>query len=445
MTSRFWHNASLDSAQLDGIGQSDRNANCTPAKRDPLLDHKHPSVTGINPPPATQLQQRGAHLQVLHVYRTYFPETQGGLEEVIRQICLTTKELGLDSKVLALSPNPSTTPIERPEATVHQTKLWFEVASCGFSATAFSEFRRLAQWADVVHFHFPWPFADILHLTTRINKPCIVTYHSDIVRQKFLGALYRPLMVRFLRAVDRIVCTSPNYFATSDILSEFQHKVDIIPIGIDKESFPPNSESTLNQMRSRYGENFFLFVGVLRYYKGLHILLDAIKEQPYRVVIAGAGPTEQELRAQAKQLGLTNVSFAGYVSDQEKAALFKLSKAVIFPSYLRSEAFGVALLEGAMYSKPLISTEVGSGTSHVNIDQKTGIVVAPGSAPALREAMSQIHYRPELARSMGRRALERYNKLFTGHLMGLRYKKLYDELLGKPESLLDSNRKEISV
>jgi rhamnosyl/mannosyltransferase len=188
----------------------------------------------------------------------------------------------------------------------------------------------------------------------------------------------------------------------------------------------------MSDVESRYGRDFFLFVGVLRYYKGLHILLDAIKDAPYHVIIVGSGPTEQELKQQADELGLTNVTFTGYIDDAEKINLFKLCRGVVFPSYMRSEAFGVTLLEGAMYGKPLISTEVGSGTSHVNIDGETGLVVPPGSSKALREAMDQIYHRPDVARLMGGRARNRFEKLFTGELMGRRYHDLYSRLLMPP-------------
>ena len=58
-------------------------------------------------------------------------------------------------------------------------------------------------------------------------------------------------------------------------------------------------------------------------------------------------------------------------------ALLALSYAILFPSHLRSEAFGISLLEGAMFGKPLISSEIGTGTTYINIDGKTGVVVPP--------------------------------------------------------------------
>jgi len=189
-------------------------------------------------------------------------------------------------------------------------------------------------------------------------------------------------------------------------------------------------------MEQQFRRDFFLFVGVLRYYKGLHILLDAIKNAPYKVVIVGSGPTESELKRQSEALDLDNVVFAGHLPDEDKVNLFNLCRGVVFPSYMRSEAFGVTLLEGSIFGKPLISAEIGSGTSHVNINGETGIVITPGSPKALREAMDRLYFNPDLARRLGQGARERYERLFTGELMGKRYNRLYLELLSQPRDAL---------
>jgi rhamnosyl/mannosyltransferase len=385
-----------------------------------------PDMEVNQPTDATPGRRR---LRVFHVYRTYFPDTQGGLEEAIRQICASTASHGVTSRVLAVSREPDRRVVRLAEAPVYRARQSFEIASCNVSLDAFALYRRLANWADVIHYHFPWPMADVLHLTSTHGKPTLLTYHSDIVRQRVLGWLYRPLMRHFLKSVDKIVCTSPNYFATSDVLSRFESKVEVIPIGLDGGTYPLVEDLEIADVEREFGSNFFLFVGVLRYYKGLHILLDAVANAPYNVVIVGSGPTERSLRQQVERLGLSNVRITGYLPDRTKVALFRLSRAIVFPSYLRSEAFGVTLLEGAMYGKPLISTEVGSGTSHVNVDRETGFVITPGSPKALRHAMDQLHYRPEMAELMGRRARERFERLFSGRLMGQRYHDVYRRLV----------------
>ena len=368
-------------------------------------------------------------MRVLHVYRTYFPQSQGGLEETIRQICLNTRRHGVESRVLCTSRSVEPRVLQRPEALVYRCRLDGEVASCSISLEAFGMFRRLLCWANIVHYHFPWPLADLLHFYGRVKVPTLVTYHSDIVRQQALARLYAPLMNRFLGSVDRIVCTSPNYLETSRVLARFKDAVDIVPIGLDRASYPDPPDDIAAKARAEHGEGFFLFIGVLRYYKCLHILLDAMPGARYRAVIVGSGPTEAQLKRQAKDLGLDNVTFAGHVSDAEKVALIRLSRAVVFPSYLRSEAFGVTLLEGAMNNKPLISTEAGSGTSHVNVDGETGLVVEAASAKALRSAMDCLHERPEIACALGTGARQRFDRLFTGRLMGDRYADIYRSLL----------------
>lgn len=372
-------------------------------------------------------------MRVLQVYRTYFPETQGGLEEVIRQTSLGTQALGATNRILTLSSRPADDPIKLPEGDVFQAKKHIEIASCGMSFSGFSLFGKLADWADIIHYHHPWPFADMLHLLRRINKPTVLTYHSDIVRQRLLSVAYSPLQKRFLGNMDRIICTSPNYFATSETLARFQEKVEVIPIGLERDAYPDPPAGALPIANGRtldLQKPYFLFVGVLRYYKGLHILLDALKGgADYQVVIVGSGPTEKELKEQAATLGLTNVIFTGQVSDEQKVQLIQSSRGIVFPSYLRSEAFGVTLLEGAMFGRPLISTEVGSGTSHVNLHDVTGLVVAPGSARSLRRALDALYENPEKAERMGGQARLRYERLFTGKLMARRYYRIYQDVL----------------
>ena len=127
----------------------------------------------------------------------------------------------------------------------------------------------------------------MLHLACLPKKPCIVTYHSDIIKQKYLHHIYRPLKQRFLNSVDYIVATSPNYFVSSNVLQQFAGKVSVIPIGIDHRAYETVNPERLNYWQNCLPEPFFLFIGAMRYYKGLHIALEAIAGTKIRVVIAG--------------------------------------------------------------------------------------------------------------------------------------------------------------
>lgn len=367
-------------------------------------------------------------MKVLHFYKTYLPDTIGGIEQVINQIARGTSGLGVTTEVLTLSSTNGEGTVFVDGHKVHRCRTNIEVASVPFSGSVLLRFRQLVKEADLIHYHFPYPVADLLHFMTQVKKPTVLTYHSDIVRQKLWLRFYQPLMRRFLTDVDHVVTTSPNYLETSDVLSQFKGKSSVIPIGLDRESYRTSPPERMAYWRERFGARFFLFVGVLRYYKGLHILIEASRNSDYPIVIVGAGPIEGELRAHARRLGITNMHFVGFLPEEDKIALLKLCYAVLFPSHLRSEAFGVSLLEGAMYGKPLISSELGTGTSYINIDQETGLVVPPSNPTALRQAMDYLWSHPQQAAQMGSRAEARYWQLFTARNMAKSYVALYQQL-----------------
>ena len=353
----------------------------------------------------------------------------GGVEQVINQIARGANKLGVNTDVLSLTSERVPRTIEIDGYLAHRARLDVQIASTGFSMSAFLRFAQLAKKADVIHYHFPWPFMDVVHFATMVKKPTVVTYHSDIIRQKHLLRIYRPLQWKFLGDVSRIVATSPNYLATSDVLVKYKHKVSVIPIGLDKTTYPVPSLEKLAYWRDRLRPKFFLFVGVIRYYKGLHILMEAAQGTDFPIVIVGAGPIEKELKAQAAQLELRNIHFLGHLPDEDKVALLTLCYGVLFPSHLRSESFGISLLEGAMYGKPMISSEIGTGTTFINIADETGLVVPPSDPAALRQAMQYLWEHPVQAAEMGRRAEERYWRHFTADQMVRSYVNLYGDLV----------------
>jgi O-antigen biosynthesis rhamnosyltransferase len=368
-------------------------------------------------------------MKILHFYKTYYPDTVGGIEQVIKQLIRSTDALGCESEVLTLSTSKKDRIVEVDGHTVYRCKTLFQFASTPFSLSVIYRFWELAQRADIIHYHCPYPLADLLHLFLGMNKPSIVSYHSDIVKQKYLLTLYQPLQRWFLSHVSYIVAASPNYIKSSTVLSKFKDKVSMIPYGLDKSLYPRISLKKTNRWTEKFGSRFFLFLGVLRYYKGLHVLVESALATNYPIVIAGAGPVEDRIKVQAAKLGLKNVHFIGLVSEEEKVLLLQLCYAVFLPSHLRSEAFGISLLEGAMYGKPLISCEIGTGTTYVNIHEKTGIVVPPNDPKALRGAMDYLWANPQRAAEMGRQSELRYKKIFTAEKMALSYVGLYKKIL----------------
>lgn len=369
---------------------------------------------------------------VLHVYRTYFPDPPGGLQEAIRQVALATRAEGVVNTIFTLSPHPDPAVLHRPEAQVVRRRSWMAPASCDLGGVAaFTEFARQVHQADVLHYLFPWPFADVLHAAMRPDCPAVMTYISDVVRQRFLGAAYAPLMWRTLRQMRVIVANSPAYVRTSPILShpKIRDKVRIIPLGIEESSYPKAGDDTVfDRLGMEKGEPFFLFIGVLRYYKGAHFLVRAAKQIGAKVVFAGSGPEGASLQSLALEIGADHAIFAGQVSSSEKVALLQRCRALVLPSHLRSEAYGMVLVEAAMFGRPLISCEIGTGTSYVNSHEETGFVVAPESPDELAQAMSMLLAEDSLAAKMGEAARRRYEHLFSGIALGRAYAALFREM-----------------
>lgn len=361
---------------------------------------------------------------VLHVFKIYYPEIFGGVQRAIYDIAEGSVDHGFRPRVFALSeqPNPEPFQVDRHDVVTFKQQLY--VASTGLSLSALANFRRYAAEADIIHYHFPWPFMDILHFTSGIKKPTIVTYHSDIVKQSGLLKLYQPLLHSFLRSVDQIVATSPNYLETSAILDRYRSKTSVIPLGIEEETKVP-SLANVEKWKSRVGKDFFLFFGALRYYKGLNTLLEAARLTGLPVVIAGTGDQEKELKGSAPD----NVIFTGHYSDEDRAALLLLARGFVFPSHQRSEAFGISLLEAARASVPMICCEIGTGTTYVNQHEETGLIISPNDPLQLAAAMQRLATEPDTCTRFGREARKRFEKLFTARQMAVSYAEKYHSLL----------------
>lgn len=358
-------------------------------------------------------------MKVLHVFKTYLPDSFTGIERVIFQIAEGLADKGVESHVLSLSRHPAAGPYRVGRHTGHQARLDLDIASTGLSLSAIAAYRRLASQADIVHYHFPWPMADVMRLLGRVERPSVVTYHSDIVKQRLAAPLYAPLMHWFLKSATQIVATSPDYARTSPVLRRHQDRLAIIPIGIDERKAP--EPALLDGWRARVGSGFFLFVGAPRYYKGLPFLMEAARLTGLPVVIAGKG--------NAPGQPLPDAISVGDISDEDKEALLELCGAFVFPSHLRSEAFGIALLEAARAGRPLISCAIGSGMSHINRDGETGLEVAPASPVDLARAMTAIAGDKEMAAAMGARARKRFETLFRARTMCAAYLDLYRRIL----------------
>lgn len=370
-------------------------------------------------------------MRVLHVFKTYYPDTHGGTEQFIHQLAHQTQLLGIDNTIFTLSAAPDQDqPTLVKGMKVVQAQQTGHHFSMPWSWSGIKVFRRLVRECDLIHFHHPWPYADLLYLCYGRKKPAILTYHLDLVRSPWVTTLYRPLMRCFFGRLRALVCTSAAYMQSSVALKGFLAKTVAVPIGIDEASYPEMSNDLKRRWHEQLGEGFALFMGAFRYYKGLPDLMQACENTSIRLVVLGSGPLEGLIHSQAQALGLgARVIFVGAVSDADKMAILSLARVVVLPSSSRAEAFGISLLEGMMAAKPLISTELQTGTSWVNQDQVTGWVVPPKNPQALRQALQFFQDHPDKAHQMGLAARKRFDELFTAERMGQAYADIYKKAL----------------
>lgn len=366
-------------------------------------------------------------MKVLQVNKLYYPHI-GGVENHVRDLAVGIKDW-VDVRVLVAN----TSPIGRTETidSVEVTK----AASLGRfrSAPLVPTFglwlKRLR--SDIYHFHFPFPTGELAYLWARPPGKLVVTYHSDIIRQKLLLRAYTPYLRKFLASADRIIASSPNMIEHSPFLQNLKEKCTVIPFGIDLKKFEltPDIKEKINQLRMKYGPRMVFFLGRFIYYKGLEYLIVAMKEVDANLVIAGSGPLEQELKKMVAESGLKRkVNFVREPRDEDIAAYFHACDVFVLPSVERSEAFGIVQLEAQACRKPVVSTNLTTGVPFVNLDEETGLVVIPRSSTALADAINRLLEDDQLRMKLGAQAQARVEKEFTRELMAERVLKLYEEV-----------------
>ncbi len=373
-------------------------------------------------------------MRVLHVLKTFFPDTYGGIEQVVHTLASHTQPLGIENRVLVLTPGNPRRDIQPAGYEVIRYKRDLYIASTGFSYSFLANFKKEAAWADVMHMHFPWPYADLCYLLSGIKKPSLLSYHSDVVNQVQLNKLYAPLRDRYFAKMDKIYAASPGIMQSSPVLQKFKDKTRLITYGIEHFAQLPTYSPAVKIWQDKFGPRFFLFLGALRYYKGLHVLLDALKGRDYPTVIVGRGDQHDALQAQAKQLGLTNLHFVPEVTNEEKRAMMRAAYGFVFPSHMSSEAFGIVLAEAAQQGTPMITCEIGTGTSYVNLADQTGLVVPPSDPVCFGQALDTFWQKPEQVAQWGRNALTRYEENFKAETMAQRYIGAYRDLIGRSAS-----------
>jgi len=367
-------------------------------------------------------------VKILHIYKDYYP-VLGGIENHLRTLAEAQARRGHEVTVLVTGPGRATVRETLNGVRVIKAGRLATVASAPLSVALPLELARLSP--DVAHLHLPYPVGETAHWLLGRGRPTVLTYHSDIVRQRGWLCLYAPVLRRVLRAAHRIIVTSPQYARTSPFLQPVAGKCRLVPLGTVVERFLGADPARAADLRARLGQPLLLFVGRLRYYKGLHYLLQALPALPgVHLAVVGTGPMEATWKAQAARLGLSErVHFAGDVDDADLPVYYHAADCFVLPACERSEAYGLVQVEAMAAGVPVICTELGTGTSFVNRHGETGLVVAPRDPLALSAACRELLADAERRRRLGAQGRARALEEFGVDKMVERVEAVYTEAL----------------
>ncbi|MGP0073347.1 MAG: glycosyltransferase, partial [Bryobacteraceae bacterium] len=313
-------------------------------------------------------------LEVLHVGK-FYPPHMGGIETHLEGLC---QELRKSADVQVVVANDHRSAIEETLDGVRVSRVptWLTLASMPLAPAMISKLRAFR--GDILHLHLPNPMAVMAYLASGYRGPVVVTYHSDMVRQKILGPLFEPWLHAALRRSSAIIATSPNYLRTSRVLAHHQERCHVIPLGTAIESFGRCDPSAAAAVRQQYGDRLIVSVGRLVYYKGFEYLIRAMTKVSGKLLIVGQGPLRNKLSALASELGVTDrVVFLGKIDHDSLVACYHAAQVFVLASVVRSEAFGIAQIEAMAAGLPVVNTNLDSGVPFVSLHEKTGLTVPP--------------------------------------------------------------------
>lgn len=346
-------------------------------------------------------------MHVLHVGK-YYPPYRGGIETVVEQLCRGLVRRGVE--VTALVSNDDAETVDETIDGVRVLRLGrrAELNSQPLNLHLIPTLRRLR--FDALHFHTPNPVGALAVLAAQRQEPIVVTHHSDIVRQRLLGGAATLAQSLLYRKAAALVAATPKHIEYSPVLRRFESRCRVIHFPIDAAPYAAAEAIWDEQLPEAWrGEPLLLFVGRLVYYKGVDVLLEAMRSvERARLAIVGVGPLSARLTEQANRLGIADrVQFLGAVPDDRLRSLYKCARFLVLPSVAPSEAFGMVQLEAMAAGRPVISTNLRSGVPYVNQHGTTGLIVPPSDARALADAMNELLRDESRALALGEAAQRR--------------------------------------
>jgi glycosyltransferase involved in cell wall biosynthesis len=375
-------------------------------------------------------------MKIVHIYKDYFP-VFGGIENLIRTLAEAQAARGHDVRVVVNSLKRELELVERNGVRITKLPRHLNVQSAPISFSFHNAVRRETVAADIAHLHAPYPIGELCNLLFGQSRKTVLSWHSDIVRQKTLLKFYGPVLRRVIAHAHRIIPASEAYAKSSPWINGYLYKCRIVPYGIDATRFTkvrtPEARTLRQQWLAPFGAQpplVVVGVGRLRYYKGFDDLIKAVARTRNTIaVIVGVGPMEMELKALAQQLGIANrVIFAGEPDDAHLPLYHQAADVFAAPSNSRAESFGISIIEAMASGLPAITTEIGTATSWINQHNETGLVVPPLNPAALASAIHTMQD-AALRERMGKAARARVLQEFTQERMIERVMGIYEEVL----------------
>jgi glycosyltransferase involved in cell wall biosynthesis len=365
-------------------------------------------------------------MRILQIGKFYPPHV-GGIETHLQTLC---GELRRHSDVRVVVANDARRICREEIDGIKLARMGklFEVAGSPVCKGIVREIRRCD--ADIIHLHTPNPTATLAYLASGHHGRLVVTWHSDILRQRMMRQLFLPIQQSVLRLASAIVVTSENYLRTSLPLANYRSKCRVIPHGIRLERFESTRDPRISEIRRHYGPRIVLAAGRMVYYKGFEYLIRAMRLISGKLILIGDGPLRTALEKQAANLGVSNrVAFVGRLPDEAMAAYYRAADAFVLPSTARSEAFGIVQIEAMASGTPVVNTRLDSGVPAVSVHGLTGLTVPPANSDLLAEAINRLLDDTALRNLYGHNAQQRAHSQFSASAMSDSVLSLYRQVM----------------
>jgi glycosyltransferase involved in cell wall biosynthesis len=348
-----------------------------------------------------------------------YPPYRGGIGHAAERQAALLTEMGHTVDVYCPALGPSGRPPEgNGGANVHRLRPLLRYSN----SALLPQLTGIARHSDAVWIHYPfYGGAEWAALGAALwRRPYVLTFHMDVLADGVKGAVLRGydriIAPRILRGARAVAVSSHDYARHSSLRRLRLTNVVELPYGIDTRRYSPGEpdRATLVRLGLRHDVPVIAFVGGMdmpHAFKGVPVLLQAFADRGLgrraQLVLVGDGELRPSFERQAASLGLGDaVRFLGRTEEADMIQVYRSAAATVLPSTTGEEAFGIVLIEAMACGSPVIAsglpgvrTVVGEG------DEARGLLVTPGDASSLAEALERILHDDALRDTYRSRAL----------------------------------------